>query len=157
MANETKQVFGSETTAITLTATVADAVNTLAGTNATISTVDNSTTLYPLAKAVLNLPDTFSAAPTAGSVIELYMQEVDMDGTTDEAPLIVGTGDIIYRAKLVGVFVVDNDDVAYTKGIVISMEGVKKALFHLRNMTGVTLSFSAGGTLKVTPFTYGPS
>lgn len=154
MANQTKMVFGTPTVAISHAATLANAANTYSGlASCTMAEVDNSTDLYPLARAVLNINDTFSAAPTAGGTIDLYMWDTDAGETP--AP---GSADIIYNAKFVGSFVVDDQDVAIIKAIIISLEGIKKAKFAILNSTGVTISYSSVATLvTITPFTYGPS
>ena len=77
MANELKMVFGSATTVISHAATLASAANTYSGlTGCTMTQLDNSTTLYPYARAVLGIPDTFAAAPTAGGTIDLYMNHL---------------------------------------------------------------------------------
>ena len=66
MANELKMVFGSSTTVISLAAALASGANTYTGlTGLTNTQLDNSTLLYPYARAVLGVPDTFAAAPTA--------------------------------------------------------------------------------------------
>jgi hypothetical protein len=158
MANETKMVFGSATTVISLAAALANAANTYSGlTGCTMTQLDNSTNLYPLARAVLGIPDTLAAAPTAGATVELYMTLEDIDGTSDETP-VPASSDVIYLARLVGTFTVDDQDVAYIKPIVISLEGVQKAQFYIRNQTGQQLSYVSNAiTVKVTPFTYGPT
>ena len=158
MANELKMVFGSTTTVLSLAAALASAANTYDGlANNTLTQLDNSTNLYPYAKAVLGIPDTFAAAPTAGGTIDLYMTEDDIDGTSDETP-VPGSADIAYRAKYVGSFVLDNQDVATIKPIVISLEGVQKANFHIVNNCGQQISYSSNPTtVKITPFTYAPA
>lgn len=158
MANEVKMVFGSATTVISHAATLANAANTYDGlAGCTMTQLDNSTTLYPWARAVLNITDTFAAAPTAGSTIDLYMYQEDVDGTTDETP-IPGATDVIYLARYVGSFVMDNQDVATVKAITISLEGVQKAKFCILNSTGQQISYaSTATTVKVTPFTYAPT
>lgn len=158
MANELKMVFGSTTTVISLAATLANAANTYTGLAGLTNTqLDNSSSLYPYAKAVLNLADTFAAAPTAGATIDLYMVEDDIDGTADETPEPAAT-DIDYLARYVGSWVLDNQDVANVKPIVISLEGVQKARFMIKNNSGQQISYSTNPTLvKVTPFTYAPA
>lgn len=158
MANEVKMVFGSATTVISHAATLANAANTYSGlAGCTMMQLDNSTTLYPWARAVLNITDTFAAAPTAGGTVDLYMSQDDVDGTTDETPLPAAT-DILYLAKYVGSFIVDNQDVATVKAITISLEGVQKAQFYILNNTGQQISYaSTATTVKVTPFTYAPT
>ena len=158
MANELKMVFGSTTTVISHAATLASAANTYSGlTGCTMTQLDNSTTLYPYARAVLGIPDTFAAAPTAGGTIDLYMTLDDIDGTSDETPLPAAT-DIAYLGKYVGSFVVDNQDVALIKPIIISLEGVQKAQFYILNSSGQQISYSSNPTtVKVTPFSYMPT
>lgn len=155
MANELKMVFsGTTTTVISLAAALANAGNT---TSAEATQLDNSTELYPYAKAVLNITDTFAAAPTAGATIDLYMIEDDIDGTADETP-IPAASDITYLARYVGSWVLDNQDVATIKPIVISLEGVKKARFFILNNSGQQISYTSTATVvKITPFTYAPT
>ena len=158
MANELKMVFGSTTTVISLAATLTSGANTYTGlTGLTNTQLDNSTTLYPYARAVLGVPDTFAAAPTAGGTFNLYMVMDDIDGTSDETPE-PGASDITYLAKYVGSFVVDNQDVATIKPIVISLEGAQKARFFLANNCGQQSSYSSNPlTVKITPFSYMPT
>lgn len=158
MANELKMVFGSATTVISHAAVLASAANTYSGlTGCTMTQLDNSTTLYPYARAVLGIPDTFAAAPTAGGTIDLYMSLDDIDSTSDETPLPAAT-DITYLAKYVGSFVCDNQDVALIKPIVISLEGVQKAQFYILNSSGQQISYSSNPTtVKITPFSYMPT
>lgn len=158
MANELKMVFGSSTTAISLAAALSTAANTYSGlSGCTMTQLDNSTALYPYARAVLGIPDTFAAAPTAGGTVDLYMTLDDIDGTSDETPL-PGATDITYLGKYVGSFVVDNQDVAVIKPIVISLEGVQKAQFYILNSSGQQISYTSNPTtVKITPFTYAPA
>ena len=158
MANELKMVFGSATTVISHAAALASGANTYSGmSGCTMTQLDNSTTLYPYARAVLSIPDTFAAAPTAGGTVDLYMTLDDIDGTSDETPLPAAS-DITYLAKYVGSFVVDNQDVAQIKPIVISLEGVQKAQFYILNSSGQQISYSSNPTtVKVTPFSYMPT
>lgn len=158
MANETKMVFGSTTTVISHAAVLANAANTYSGmSGCTMTQLDNSTALYPWARAVLKVPDTFAAAPTAGGTIDLYMSLDDVSGTADETPL-PGATDIVYLAKYVGSFVVDNQDVATTKAIIISLEGVTKAQFYVANNCGQQTSYTSNPlVVEITPFTYAPT
>ena len=158
MANELKMVFGSSTTVISHAATLASGANTYTGlTGLTNTQLDNSTNLYPWARAVLGVPDTFAAAPTAGGTFDLYMIQDDIDGTSDETPE-PGASDIIYIAKWVGAWIVDNQDVAMIKPIVISLEGVQKARFFVTNSCGQQSSYSSNPlTVKITPFSYMPT
>ena len=113
MANELKMVFGSPTTVISHAAALADGANTYTGmTGCTMTQLDNSTLLYPYARAVLTIPTASAAALTAGGTFDLYMTEDDIDGTTDETPVPAAT-DIIYLAKYRGSWVVDNQHRPY--------------------------------------------
>ncbi len=158
MANELKMVFGSSTTVISLAAALASGANTYTGlTGLTNTQLDNSTLLYPYARAVLGVPDTFAAAPTAGGTFDLYMVQDDIDGTSDETPE-PGASDIIYLSKYVGSWVIDNQDVAMIKQIVISLEGVQKARFFVVNNCGQQASYTSNPlTVKITPFSYMPT
>lgn len=158
MANELKMVFGSATTVISHAAALASGANTYSGmSGCTMTQLDNSTALYPYARAVLSVPDTFVAAPTAGGTFDLYMILDDIDGTSDETPE-PGASDILYLGKYVGSFVVDNQDVATIKPIVISLEGVQKARFCLLNNCGQQTQYSTNPlTVKITPFSYMPT
>jgi hypothetical protein len=158
MANELKMVFGSPTTVISHAAALAAGANTFTGmTGCTMVLLDNSTQLYPYAKAVLTIPTTFGAALTAGGTFDLYMTEDDIDGTTDETPVPAAT-DIIYLAKYKGSWVVDNRTDPIVDAIVISLEGIQKARFYLLNSSGQATVYSATPlTVKVTPFSYMPT
>jgi len=158
MANELKMVFGSSTTVISLAAALASGANTYTGlTGLTNTQLDNSTLLYPYARAVLGVPDTFAAAPTAGGTFDLYMVQDDIDGTGDETPE-PGASDIMYLAKWVGSWIVDNQDVATIKAIVISILGVQKARFFVLNNCGQQASYSSNPlTVKIIPFSYMPT
>lgn len=158
MANELKMVFGSPTTVISLAAALANGANTYTGlTGLTNTQLDNSTTLYPYARAVLGVPDTFAAAPTAGGTFNLYMVMDDIDGTSDETPE-PGASDITYLARWVGAWIIDDRDVATIKPINISLEGVQKARFFVANNCGQQASYSSNPlTVKITPFSYMPT
>lgn len=144
------------TTVVSLAATLANLSNTFTGlTSCTMNALDNSTDKYPDALFVLDIPDTFAAAPTAGSTIDVYMSLENVDSTADETPL-PATGDILYLAKRVASFVMDNQDAATKKAVIVrdALHGVNNALFYIYNNCGQTLSFSSNPiTLKVTPLT----
>jgi len=159
MANELKQVFnGSSTTVISLAASLTSASNTYSGLGScTMTQLDNSTLGYLYARMVLGIPDTFAAAPTAGGTVDLYMTQDDIDGTSDETPA-PASSDIIYLAQWVGSWVVDNQDVANIKPIIINMLGVQKAQFYIANNTGQTVSYTSNPTtVKATLFSVMPT
>lgn len=158
MANyPAKQIWsGTTTTVISLAATLASGANTYTGlTGLTNTQLDNSTDLYTDAMAVLGIPDTFAAAPTAGGTVDLYYVLDDIDGTSDETPE-PGATDILYLARYAGSWVVDNQDVANIKPITISLLGVRKARYFIANNSGQQLSYSSNPiTVKITPFSVG--
>lgn len=158
MANELKMVFGSTTTVISLAAALANVANTYSGLGScTMTQLDNSTALYPYARAVLGIADTFAAAPTAGGTIDLYMTQDDIDGTSDETPA-PAAADILYLAQWVGSWVVDNQDVANIKPIIISLLGVQKAQFYISNNCGQQVSYTSNPTtVKITLFSVMPT
>lgn len=159
MANEVKQVLGSATTVISHAATLANAAWTYSGLAGCTMTALDNTVAYPWALAVLDVPDTFSAAPTADSVVNLYMTRQNVDGTSDVIPAPDGTA--IKQAELVGSFVLKAYDVQQRVAIVISLEGCVGsgcANFIIENKSGVSLSYSSNPiTVKVTPLTRAPS
>ena len=152
-----KWLMGSTTTAISLAASLANNANTHSGhSGITQTAVDNSTTKYPHAKFVLEIPETFAAAPSAGAYFDIWMTEEDIDGTADETPLPAAT-DIIDLARYVGTIRIDNQDVAQRKPLIVHdiLAGVSSAIFYVRNVTGQATTYSSTPlTLKVTPFTY---
>ena len=152
------KMAASATTCISLAAALANDANTHSGhSGITQTALDNSTDKYAHAKFVLNVPETFAAAPSAGGYFDVWMTENDIDSTSDETP-VPGATDIVYLAKYVGSWVMDNNDTATVKAITISLEGVGKAQFYILNNCGQQISYSSTATtVKVTPFTYAPT
>lgn len=156
MADDAIQVFGTPVTAVTTTATVSDGY--VVGGQAEL---DNSSELYLLATAVINITDTFGAAPTG--TIDLYMVRGDVDGTTDGTALGYAalTNSSAQTDSEYAEFVNNfnpNVDEAYVDTINISLAGVKKAKFYIQNSTNTTLVYSSNAiTVKITPFTLTPS
>ena len=147
----------SSTTVISLAATLATGANTYTGlANCTMNSLDNSTDKYPHCRFVLDIPDTFAAAPTVGSYIHLYMTVNNIDGTSDETP-VPGATDVVALARFVGSFRLDNQDVA-TRKVLIAMNclaGVENADFFIENQSGQTISYSSNATtVKAQPFTF---
>jgi hypothetical protein len=149
MANEQKMSFGSATTVISLTSTLGNG-NVAGGT----TELDNSSTLYPYALAVLDVPDTFGAAPTNYSSVDLLMVRNAVDGANNDTSSPSGTD--IEGAELAGIFVIYDTDEQQRNSQVISLLGVKKANFYIRNNSGQSLIYSSNPiTVKITPFTLG--
>lgn len=151
------KMASAATTVISLAAALANDANTHSGhSGITQTALDNSTDKYPHAKFVLNIPETFAAAPSAGGYFDVWMTENDIDSTSDETP-VPGATDIESLARYVGVIRVDNQDVANLKPLVLHgvLASVSSALFYVRNKSGQATTYSATPlTLKVTPFTY---
>ena len=151
------KLAASTTTAISLAVALANDANTHSGhASITQTAVDNSTDKYPHCKFVLNIPETFAAAPTAGGYFDVWMTENNIDSTSDETPVPAAT-DIENLARYVGAIRIDNQDVANLKPLVVMnlLAGVSEALFYVRNKSGQATTYSATPlTLKVTPFTY---
>lgn len=159
MAGETQILLGSSTTAISHAATLTNNSYTYTGlTGLTMNDLDNSTTLYPHLRAVLDVPDTFSAAPTAGGYVSLYLLPLNVDGTSDDIPAPDATA--LKAAKLIGAFSISAYDVA--QRVTIDLPGVLRGLtaaqFFIENKTGVSLSYASSPiTVKVTPYTFKPA
>ena len=152
MANDSIMKWGSPTTVISETGSIA---HTYFSTD--VTQLDNSSTLYPYAKAVFSNPSGFGSAPTDKSTVDLYMVQDDVDGTSDETSGPNGTDS--EAAEYVGSFLIYDDVEAQIRAINISLQGVEKARYFIQNKTDQTISTSVGNptTVKITPFTYTPS
>ena len=146
MANEAIVKLG---TTKTLEANGASIANTAMGqaNDATYSiTADGAG--YPDADFVLNAA--FGTAPTINTTLDLYAQELDIDGTSDaQVPTTT------YKQRYIGSFVVNA--VTTTQPLKVRAYDVPLvASYYLHNnATGQTMS--TGWTLKVTPRTIGPA
>lgn len=103
---------------------------------------------YPDARFVLG--GTFATAPTEGTVLSLYAQPLDIDGTAD-APVPEATRPTVW----IGNFAVDNVTTAQYIEL-IAQDVPWKASYYLHN-NGTGQALSAGWTLKVTPCTVAPA
>jgi len=152
MANELKQVFSGTTTAvIDLTADLTN--NSVAGGT---TLLDNSTELYPYARAMFNNPGTFGAAPTNLSTVNLYAVVQDTDSTSDDTA--TPTSSDVESARFMGAFTIYDTDEEQRVSINISLEGIQKAYFYIENKTGQTITGTSSHIyVKITPFTVAPS
>lgn len=134
MADNAIMIFdGSPTTVISGTGTLATA-NFSTSSTATETEFDNSSDLWPMAKAVLSC--SYSSAPTAGKTVDLYMFEQDISSTNDEA----GPSTTAQQgAKYVGSFRLYNTTSQQYQAINISLAGVKKAKFSIYNGSANTM------------------
>lgn len=154
MAGGAKMVFGTAQTVFNYATDIASGNFSPASTEFD-NTSDAAYPYAPLALAVAVFPD-WGAAPTDLSTVDLYMVRSDVDGTDDDTTTPSGTDD--EGAEYCGSFVLNNDDELQRKTIVISLTGVKKCKFYVKNNSGQNMN-NDGGTnfvLKITPFTYEP-
>lgn len=144
MANEMKYVYAS---AVTLEASGASAAsNAFAAANDSSLAVANHYD-YPMADFTLTCD--FGAAVAPGTTVNLYRQDMDIDGTTDSvAP---GT---TYKEVFVGAFALPSGQSASATYPLTNVAISKVCQFSVEN--GTAQNLSAGWVLKATPKTYGP-
>lgn len=149
-----RQFFGTAQTVINTTADIA--AGTFSG--APAATFDNTIdALVPYARyaqVMVEFPD-WAAAPAAGSLIELWGVLVDTDGTDDDTDAPSGSSS--KGARCFGAFAIADVDALQRRTITVSLLGVQKVNFYLRNGTAQNLN-NDGGTacvVKVTPFDVG--
>lgn len=151
MANE-RQVFG---TAQTVISTATDITNSnFSGTPTEFDNTSDSVCPYaPFAKVTAQFPD-WGAAPTALSVVSLWMVRKNTDGTSDDTDAPSGTGS--GGAEWVGNFIIAAVDALQRRTIVIDLAGVSAADFYIKNESGQNMNNDAGTScvVKVQPFTY---
>lgn len=138
------EFFGTQDTIAGSGATVANAAF---GSAATTWTNDDDA---PRASVVLQCA--FSVAPTANTVVNLYLRPLDIQSTNDQ-----DIPDANFTHVYVGSFPVN--DVTTTQYITIDISlpnnyTSQQYNLYIENQAGQTIS--AGWTLYVTPKTYGP-
>lgn len=157
--NDLQFTLGTPVTAVSLAATLANAAYTYTGlTSCTMNDLDNSTTKHPHVRLVLDIPDTFAAAPTAGGYFNVWMLVLNSDGTSDDIPAPDSTA--LKAAKWIAAIPIQAYDVAQrvTAYVHDVLNGVTGAQFFIENKCGQTASYSTNPiTLKVTSFTNNPS
>jgi len=154
MAGGIKQVFGTPQTVFDSSTDIAS-TNFSAASTAFDNTSDAAYPYAPYARVMAEFPD-WAAAPTDLSTIDLYMVLQDVDGTDDDTT--TPTSADSEGATYCGSFILNNDDELQRKTITISLHGVSKCLFYVKNNSGQNMN-NDGGTnfvMKVTPFTYEP-
>lgn len=160
MAGETQFVLASSsTTVISHAATLTSNSHTYSGlTGLTMTDLDNSTDKYPNLRAVLNIPDTLSAAPSTAVYVALYMLKLNTDGTADDAPAPDSTA--LKGAQFIGSFPIPAYDAAHQVTIDCPgvLRGITASQFFIENKTGVSLSYSSNPiTVKITPYSFKPA
>lgn len=150
---------GTTTTVISHAATLANTSWTYSGlTGCTMNDFDNSTDKYPHLRLVLDIPDTFAAAPSAGGAIQIYMLILNSDGTSDDIPAPDSGG--LKAARLITSIGIPAVDVAQRHTVLVHdvLGGVTGAQFFILNSTGQQISYTSNATtLKATSFTYNPA
>jgi len=154
MAGAIKQVFGTAQTVFNSTTDIGS-TNFSAASTVFDNTSDAAYPYAPLAVATAVFPD-WGGAPTDLSTVDLYMVRQDVDGTADDTTTPTTTD--TEGAEFCGSFVLNNDDELQRKTIIISLVGVIKCAFYVKNNSGQNMNNDGGTafTLKVTPFTYEP-
>jgi hypothetical protein len=159
MAGETQILLGSATTVISHAASLANNGWTYSGlSGCTMTDLDNSTLLYPHARATLHVPETFAAAPTAGGVMNLFMLPLNVDSTSDDLPAPDSVA--LKAARWVGSFPIAAYDVEQriTIDLLGVLRGLTAAQFFVENKCGQATTYSASAlTVKVTPYTFQPA
>jgi hypothetical protein len=155
MSNEAVMVFGTTQTVFDSASDIASGNFSEASTEFN-NTNDSAIPYAPLAVATAYFPD-WAAAPTDLSTVDLYIVRSDVDGTNDDTTTPLTTDS--EGAEYCGSFILNNDDEAQRKTIVISLAGVKKCYFYVKNVSGQNMNNDGGTnfTLKITPFTYKPN
>ena len=149
-----KQFFGTAQTVIN-TATDIAAGNFSGAPAATYdNTTDAAVPYAEYAIAMAEFPD-WAAAPVAGTVVELWGVQKDTDGTDDDtdAPATTANGGGMYF----GAWVIAAADALQRRTITISMLGIQKVDFYIKNGTAQNMN-NDGGTscvVKVTPVAIG--
>lgn len=149
-----RQFYGTPQTVIDLTTDIAS--GNFSG--APAATYDNTTDAnYPNASyavVMAEFPD-WAATPATGTVVELWGVLKDVDSTDDDTDAPNGTS--AGGARPFGAFAIAAADALQRRTIVVSMLGVQKVDFYLRNNTAQNMN-NDGGTacvVKVTPLALG--
>jgi hypothetical protein len=149
-----RQIFGTAQTVIN-TGTDIAASNFSGAPSATFdNTTDSAVPYARFALAMAEFPD-WAAAPVAGTVIELWGVLIDTDGTDDDTDAPSGTA--AGGARFFGAWVIAAADALQRRTITISLLGVQKVDFYIRNGTAQNMNNDAGTNcvVKVTPFDIG--
>lgn len=144
MANEAVFKFGTTKTLEANGASTAANVFTIADDASMTASDHNDYTMIDF-----TLSGTFSIAPTAGEVINLYARLMDIDGTNDAQ--VPSTN---YLATYLGSFLVEPVTSAQYVALFNVATPGRTFNCYIENKTSQTLG--AGWTLKATPKTVGP-
>lgn len=140
------EFYGTQDAIGTSSASVADAAFSIAGDLSTWTNDDDA----PFAAIVFS--GTFSVAPDANSVVELYVRMLNIVSTNDE-----DIPDANNAAGFLGTFALNDVTSAQYRQILVKLPSGKTSAeleFYIRNSGGQTLS--AGWDINVTPIAIGP-
>lgn len=155
MANYPQRQFFGSTQTVLSTGTDIAAGNFSGAPSATFDNTSDSAVPYAeYAVAMAEFPD-WAAAPVAGTVVELWGVLIDTDGTDDDSD--APSGSASGGARYFGSWVIAAADALQRRTITISLLGVAKVDFYIRNGTAQNMN-NDGGTpcvVKVTPFALG--
>jgi len=140
------EFFGTQDTVTSSSSSVTDGSFSVAGDITTWTNDDDA----PMASVVLEA--TYSSAPDANSVVNLYARLMNIQSTNDQdAP------DANFQHVYLGTFPLNDVTSAQYIPIDVKLPNTKTSQeydFYIQNEAGQTLS--AGWDLYVTPKTYGP-
>ena len=140
------EFFGTQDTLGTSSAAVANNAFSIAGDLSTWTNDDDAP------RASVTLSCTFSVAPTASSVLNLYLRPLDIQSTNDQ-----DVPDANFTHIYVGSFPLNDVTTAQYIAIDISLPNAytsQQYEFYVENKSGQSLP--AGWDIYVTPKTYGP-
>ena len=149
MANEIKAIAGTEYTLEASGASTGDSVYSAANdANFLASNVAGYVAL------VFEFSGALGTTGVTGSIIDVYMQPLNFEGTNDARPPSTNNqetwvGSIPYDSAAT------TNTFYYKSGILVNPHPFDDCTFYICNRTGQTLS--SGWTLKVTPVTYQPA
>lgn len=150
----TKTLMGTAQTVISMDSDVA--IDDLSDRSDSVefdNTNDENVPYAQLAEATLYVPN-WGAAPADGDSVDLYYIKNEVGGvdTDDELSDGIETAGDTEAMHWAGSFKVWNDSEAQRTAIIISILGVRKAIFQVLNNTGQTIAGATGtATVKIRP------
>jgi len=132
---------GSMSTFITTTGTIADTKFSYVS-NATVTEFDNTGASDKWTSMMLVLSATCDSDPGDDTTVDIYRFETEIDGTPGHDE--VGPDlDEANQATYIGSFKIPDGTTAFYSRATISMVGIKKCKFSIKNGTGVILESAA--------------
>jgi len=149
-----KMIFGTAQTVIDTNTDIAAANFSGAPAAEFNNTSDGAVPYATHAVAMGEFPD-WAAAPVAGTTVELWGVLKDVDGTDDDTDAPSGTA--YGGARYFGQWVMAAADALQRRTITISLVGIQKVDFYIRNGTAQNMNNDGGinCVVKITPFVIG--